>query len=74
MTRWQQAGAVVVVAGLILLGWNAHRTFIYAADIYHKAQICEATQCVQVQQVAEELQDKTLPFIPAKKGTNVHGR
>lgn len=54
---------VAILSGLLLLGWHAHRTFIYAADIYHKSQVCEAVQCLGLADAEDKISQ-----LPAKKG------
>jgi hypothetical protein len=43
------------VAAVCVAGWYANNGYRYVADLYHKARVCEATQCESIKEMAETM-------------------
>lgn len=61
MNRRQKLGARLVVGFLITTGWLLNSGYHYFASVFHRAAVCEETNCLDVQQVADQMKSLGLP-------------
>jgi hypothetical protein len=67
MVRYPRAFAAIMATLFLMAGWESHCAKIYAAAIYHKAEICDSIQCEKVIQLSEDLKEYTLPALKGQK-------
>lgn len=61
---------IILASGAVLFltfGWQLHVFFLYTADIYHKAKICESMNCIGANDMKEDLKSYDLPLMKGKK-------